>query len=301
MPGAGNSIGAIMWDDEVIEEDKFTAVEDPVQVIPKYPAINPSSIIFQNINIAYYCDDNIDDPPGHFVMAHMYDFYPYFYIMAPPALALTDARNELINELVLQVELVQMANMYGFNNNEQVPLIKITVALPKLVNSIQCFERNIVFFIRFMVDTKIVGFDWIELPAGECTVRSYKDAKYFRCQYEFDTPWIKFASYAPEGEWAKVVPFRILSFSIKCASRKGTFPEPEKDPVIQIANMVIRQGEKEPFLGVIFTLAALDGDPKLIRRESTTMFKISIGTMQDVVSNQIGPRKLANKSSTPFE
>lgn len=34
----------------------------------------------------------------------------------------------------------------------------------------------------------------------------------------------------------------------------GIFPEPNHDPVIQIANMVIRQGETEPFLRNIFTL-----------------------------------------------
>lgn len=34
----------------------------------------------------------------------------------------------------------------------------------------------------------------------------------------------------------------------------GIFPEPNHDPVIQIANMVIRQGEAEPFLRNIFTL-----------------------------------------------
>lgn len=34
----------------------------------------------------------------------------------------------------------------------------------------------------------------------------------------------------------------------------GIFPEPNTDPVIQIANMVIRQGEPEPFLRNIFTL-----------------------------------------------
>jgi len=50
-------------------------------------------------------------------------------------------------------------------------------------------------------------------------------------------------SHAPEGEWAKVAPFRILSFDIECAGRKGIFPEPDKDPVIQIANMAIQQGD----------------------------------------------------------
>ena len=34
----------------------------------------------------------------------------------------------------------------------------------------------------------------------------------------------------------------------------GIFPEPDKDPVIQIANMVVRQGEKDPFIRNVFTL-----------------------------------------------
>jgi DNA polymerase delta subunit 1 len=64
-----------------------------------------------------------------------------------------------------------------------------------------------------------------------------------RCQLEVDIAYDKMVSHAPEGDWAKVAPFRILSFDIECAGRKGVFPEPDKDPVIQIANMVIRQGE----------------------------------------------------------
>lgn len=51
-----------------------------------------------------------------------------------------------------------------------------------------------------------------------------------------------FISHPPEGEWSKVAPLRILSFDIECAGRKGIFPEATHDPVIQIANMVTRQG-----------------------------------------------------------
>jgi DNA polymerase elongation subunit (family B) len=39
-----------------------------------------------------------------------------------------------------------------------------------------------------------------------------------------------------------MAPLRILSFDIECAGRKGIFPEATIDPVIQIANMVTRQG-----------------------------------------------------------
>ena len=62
-----------------------------------------------------------------------------------------------------------------------------------------------------------------------------------RCQIELDVSWEDFISHAPEGDWSKIAPFRILSFDIECAGRKGIFPEPEKDPVIQIANMIIKQ------------------------------------------------------------
>lgn len=34
----------------------------------------------------------------------------------------------------------------------------------------------------------------------------------------------------------------------------GIFPEADKDPVIQIASMVQRQGETEPFIRTVFTL-----------------------------------------------
>lgn len=34
----------------------------------------------------------------------------------------------------------------------------------------------------------------------------------------------------------------------------GIFPEAEKDPVIQIASMVVRQGQRDPFVRNVFTL-----------------------------------------------
>jgi len=85
--------------------------------------------------------------------------------------------------------------------------------------------------------------------------------------------WDSFISHAPEGDWQKIAPLRVLSFDIECAGRKGIFPEAQVDPVIQIANMVTRQGkrlrsavfsmyqlitgfagETKPFIRNIFTL-----------------------------------------------
>jgi DNA polymerase elongation subunit (family B) len=54
--------------------------------------------------------------------------------------------------------------------------------------------------------------------------------------------WRYLVAHKPEGEWLKVSPgIRILSFDIECAGRKGIFPVPEEDPVIQIASTLQTQ------------------------------------------------------------
>ena len=88
-----------------------------------------------------------------------------------------------------------------------------------------------------MVDAAVLGCNWIELPPGKYTLRNR--APITSCQIEVDVAWDQLISHPAEGEWAKVAPFRVLSFDIECAGRKGVFPEPDQDPVIQIANMVL--------------------------------------------------------------
>ena len=101
------------------------------------------------------------------------------------------------------------------------------------------FESNLEYTLRFMIDSDVVGMNWIEVPAGKYKLWSKPSS---HCQIELDVEWNAFVSHAPEGEWSKIAPLRILSFDIECAGRKGIFPEAQIDPVIQIANMVTRQG-----------------------------------------------------------
>ena len=227
---------------------------------------------------------------GNSVTAHVHGFYPYFYIEMPrefkkenlsnfqknlnkKVLADQGNRNSDITIAVLSVEIVKKQNIYGYTGKEFGNYLKITVSLPSLVTPTarifekgevnlwgfrsnelcRVFESNIDFDVRFMVDKQVVGCNWIELPAGKYSFRSGRDCQ-SRCQYEVDINWTDLISYPPEDEWAKVAPFRVLSFDIECAGRKGIFPEPEIDPIIQIANCCVRQGEKEPFLRVIFCL-----------------------------------------------
>ncbi|KAK2581604.1 hypothetical protein KPH14_002110 [Odynerus spinipes] len=228
---------------------------------------------------------------GNSVCCHVHGFCPYLFVTAPAKFTnahckpFKDALDQAIKkdmrsnpdniqEAVLAVEIVYKQTMYGYTGNEKDAFLKITVAIPKLIapckrllekeiiyNEFQHFytpfESNIDFDIRFMVDTSVIGCCWIELPA-----KTWKKRGQFghtlpitsRCQLEVDVAWDAFIAHAAEGEWSKVAPFRILSFDIECAGRKGIFPEPNHDPVIQIANMVVKQGETEPFLRNIFTL-----------------------------------------------
>lgn len=82
-----------------------------------------------------------------------------------------------------------------------------------------------------MVDSEVVGCNWIEVPAGKYFLRDKENSSVSdpkrpplksRCQIELDVSWEDFISHVPEGEWSKVAPFRILSFDIECAGRKGT-------------------------------------------------------------------------------
>lgn len=76
-----------------------------------------------------------------------------------------------------------------------------------------------------MVDNKITGCNWIELSPKSYTIRpNNRLQQVSRCQLEVDVAFNRLTSHAPEGEWAKLAPFRILSFDIECAGRKGLHP-----------------------------------------------------------------------------
>ncbi|XP_043230281.1 DNA polymerase delta catalytic subunit-like isoform X1 [Amphibalanus amphitrite] len=230
---------------------------------------------------------------GHSVCCHVHGFAPYLFVPVPeffkPEWCATFQRvlntammreTKSVAEVpqaVLDVELVKRQSMYGYQGAGPVPFLRITVAQPRLVAAAKrmlergevvvdqlggwqyrAYESNVDFEIRFMIDTNVVGCNWITLPAGSWRRRTVEPSggpqPVSLSQLEVDVAWNKFTSHPPEGEWQKVAPIRILSFDIECSNRKGIFPEPEKDAVIQIANMVINQGDKDPFIRNIFTL-----------------------------------------------
>uniref|UniRef100_A0A0A0KIW2 DNA polymerase n=1 Tax=Cucumis sativus TaxID=3659 RepID=A0A0A0KIW2_CUCSA len=221
---------------------------------------------------------------GHSVCCHVHGFEPYFYISCPSGMGPDDIslfhrtlearmkevnRNNKAPNFVRRIELVQRRSIMYYQQQTFQSFLKIVVALPTMVTSCRgildrgiqiegfgmksfmTYESNVLFALRFMIDCNVVGGNWIEVPVGKYkkTVRSLS-----YCQLEFDCLYSDLISHAPEGEFSKMAPFRILSFDIECAGRKGHFPEPTQDPVIQVANLVTLQGEDQPFVRNVMTL-----------------------------------------------
>lgn len=78
-----------------------------------------------------------------------------------------------------------------------------------------------------------------------------------------------------------ILSFLMLMFKlISCSDYfVGVFPEPDKDPVIQIANMVIRQGERDPFIRNVFTLrscAPVVGSQVISNEKESDLLKVTL-------------------------
>jgi DNA polymerase delta subunit 1 len=220
---------------------------------------------------------------GHSVMLHVTDFLHYLYVAAPVNFGRGDCEAFKIylegqiaqhQPAIHTVQLCLRENLYGYQGNQQSPYIKITVTDPKFINKVRTTiekgEANwkgmwkgaeggiltfdsIQYVLRFMIDTKMQGMSWVEAPS-----KAYKlipaNERQSNCQIEAEVGYRDLITHKPEGEWAKMAPLRILSFDIECAGRKGIFPEPNHDPVIQIANIVTKYGEDKPFVRNVFCL-----------------------------------------------
>ncbi|KAM7523503.1 hypothetical protein LguiA_013405 [Lonicera macranthoides] len=222
---------------------------------------------------------------GHSICCHVHGFEPYFYISCPPGMGPDDIsrfhqilegkmresnrNNSMVPKFVRRIEMVQKRSIMYYQQQSSQPFLKIIVALPTLVSSCRgildrgiqidglgtksfmTYESNVLFALRFMIDCNIVGGNWLEVPAGKYK-KTVKNLSY--SQLEIDCLYSELISHLPEGEFSKMAPFRILSFDIECAGRKGHFPEPIHDPVIQVANLVTLQGEHQPFVRNVMTL-----------------------------------------------
>jgi DNA polymerase delta subunit 1 len=231
---------------------------------------------------------------GVSVQCNVHGFCPYLYVRAPLNFRESDCEEfrELLNSAVeesiinyrdrapcyvLKVSIHQKESIRGFSPI-RTPFLQIIVTLPNHIPILRkiletgfsfpdgatpmvygTYESNLPFILRFMIDIEMGGGFWLNLVAGTYTLTRASSA----CQIEVDVSYLSVISLKPESapENSDMAPFRVLSFDIECKGRKGCFPDPEKDPVIQIANYVTIQGQSQPIIRNIFNLDTCDPIP----------------------------------------
>ncbi|AJU60531.1 Pol3p [Saccharomyces cerevisiae YJM248] len=217
---------------------------------------------------------------GHSVLCNVTGFKNYLYVPAPNSSDANDQEqinkfvhylNETFDHAIDSIEVVSKQSIWGYSGDTKLPFWKIYVTYPHMVNKLRtAFERghlsfnswfsngtttydNIAYTLRLMVDCGIVGMSWITLPKGKYSMIEPNN-RVSSCQLEVSINYRNLIAHPAEGDWSHTAPLRIMSFDIECAGRIGVFPEPEYDPVIQIANVVSIAGAKKPFIRNVFTL-----------------------------------------------
>ncbi|KAG0670580.1 DNA-directed DNA polymerase delta [Maudiozyma exigua] len=217
---------------------------------------------------------------GHSVLCNVTGFKHYLYVPQPAADNANDEskRKEFIsylndnyNNSVSSIEVVPRQSIWGYSGDTKIPFWRVYTTQPHMINKLRTgFERghitfeswfssgtttydNIAYTLRCMIDCQIVGMSWITLPKGKYKMVP-EDRRVSTAQLEVLVNYRDLISHPAEGEWSHSAPLRILSFDIECAGRKGIFPEPEHDAVIQIANVVSVAGSSKPFVRNVFTV-----------------------------------------------
>jgi DNA polymerase delta subunit 1 len=277
----------LIMDEELKSKNK--TAEDQVWDRPSLPAdfsADTHDISFQQLDAEEALTDGSSairffgvTDEGYSVHCNVVGFLHYFYVPAPSRF-----RKEHIPEFlaylrsqfggVHSIQLVLKESIWGYNGGQKVVFMKIVGMNAKDIPKIRSgFEKgqiswqgmfnsggdgnmtydNIQYLLRMMIDCHITGMCWITLPKGTYKMIESR-ARISTCQLEVTINYKDLVSHPSEGEWLKNAPLRILSFDIECAGRKGIFPEPEHDQVIQIANVVSRSGESRPFVRNVFTV-----------------------------------------------
>ncbi len=154
-------------------------------------------------------------------------YLPHFY-------AITQRKEELLQRLaevkdILEVKDVQKSTPQGYST-KQSDALKITLSIPRLVPEVRdkisdiatCYEADILFKDRFMVDHGIKGMDWIRVEGRK------ESTSVVKCEA------IEAESLKPE-ESDEMAALKTLAFDIEVSGPRERIPSADIDPIIMIA------------------------------------------------------------------
>lgn len=230
----------------------------------KQREVDPHSLE-QTANVTLY--GKTED--GKSCCVEVVEFYPYFYFYPgknfdPSTLEtvkkslerqvqekVSENRKKRLGKAILTLEAVQRTEFFGYNENPTT-FIKVTMAHPNLITTLRgllgsgldeeingfksfvTYESNILFIDNWIIDKGTSGGGWLEIredddPTG---VVCLKSQGLTRCDHHYQVKKSHIFALSDRTDHA---PITVFGFDIECAGRKGKFPEPEIDKVIQIS------------------------------------------------------------------
>jgi DNA polymerase delta subunit 1 len=199
---------AILESEEINYENSWSREPSPVKENLEFHCIEIDEVVLPQ-NIKFDNPYSISEVvalraygvtmDGTSVLATVYGFLPYFYVPAPKGfnesfkisyLQALDAsvksgmgyKKANSGPVVLDLEMVQKSNIYGYHGSSKALFLKIIVRLPSFIaackrilregivvnglGNVSCqnsFESNIPFTLRFMIDMAIQGGSWISI------------------------------------------------------------------------------------------------------------------------------------------
>lgn len=125
-------------------------------------------------------------------------------------------------------------------------MIKITLAYPKHIAAARdaleraefgrryvTYEGNVPFELRYMIDRKIHGCQWLHLPRASFKMIPFKDHK-STAQYELHLEDAEALQALTVEERGDIAPMRFMSYDIEVLRKGPGFPTADKDPIIMV-------------------------------------------------------------------
>lgn len=162
-------------------------------------------------------------PDGQTVCGLVENFRPYFYV------ELNTAVKAKLEELRLEHEEVQRKSPFGYQTGTTA-FYKVVLGNPQDVPRVRsileqygrCYEADVLFKYRFMVDNGLRGMRWAELEGEQVRTEVVK------------CPAIRVRGIAP-AQSAEDAPLRTLCLDIECLmSDLNRPPDARRDPIIAI-------------------------------------------------------------------